>query len=94
VKEKSLQAFDQSPLDVLKLQFLEVKKTKGEEKSISLSLSAWVETHTRDLGERPCSAINLICKCLPPRCCKKRRDPLFLMRFPAHFYLNTSPAPI
>jgi hypothetical protein len=91
VKEKSLQAFDQSPLDVLKLQFLEVKKTKGEEKSISLCLGRDTQ---RDLGERPCSAINLICKCLPPRCCKKRRDPLFLMRFPAHFYLNTSPAPI
>lgn len=46
VKEKCLQAFD-----VLKLQFLELKKTKGEEKSISLSLCLGRDTSERDLGE-------------------------------------------
>jgi hypothetical protein len=78
----------QSPLDVLKTAVAGAERDKGEEKSLSLP---WGRDRKRYLGARPCSAINLICKCLPPRCCKKGRDPLFLMRFPAHFYLNTSP---
>jgi hypothetical protein len=45
VKEKCLQAFD-----VLKLQFLELKKTQGEEKSISLCLGRDTSAE-KDLGE-------------------------------------------